>query len=332
MKRQTVLIAVAGLLVISCQSASTASSSPSPAPSPPQATAAAGTGPRVVLPSPAEVSAPTRTVIWALYPEFNALFRSTDQGASWDRRQLPPQVPVSPMGLSIAFVDDMQGWLLSAASPETQCNAESSAVWHTVDGGATWQQLSTTGIAAAQCKLNISFVDQRRGFMTAWDDNHRPTIYRTTDSGVSWTGSTLTDPAGFATSPGGFALTVGVVRRFDPSLLVEASGTQADGLHRYVFSSSNGGATWTTLATVPAAQDSVAFASADRWLQLAMRLETTDSGKSWHALNTDYSQAAPIAPQVVFADSTVGYATVRGEIQRTVDAGTHWSAIKSPGT
>ena len=271
-------------------------------------------------------------VAWALYPEFNALFRSTDQGATWDRRPMPSQVPVSPMGPSIAFVDDMQGWLLSAASPETQCNAEGSSVWHTVDGGATWQLLPVTGIAAAQCKLNISFVDPRRGFITAWDDNHRPTIYRTSDGGVTWTGSTLTDPAGFVTSLGGFTLTVGVVRRFDPRLLVEAWGTQADGIHRYVLSSSDGGATWATLGTAPAAQESVAFVNADRWLQLATHRETTDSGKSWHALNTDYSQAAPIAPQVVFADSTAGYATVRGEIQRTIDGGTHWSAIKSPGT
>jgi photosystem II stability/assembly factor-like uncharacterized protein len=330
MKRQLLLVALPGLLLISCQSASTGSSSTSPASTP--TPAQVGTGQRVVLPSPAEVSAPSHTVIWALYPQFNALFRSTDQGATWERRQMPAQMPVSPMGTSIAFVDDMQGWLLSAVSPETQCNAEGSAVWHTSDGGATWQQLQTVGIAPAQCKMNLSFIDPRRGFLTAWDDNHRPTVYRTSDSGVTWTASTVPDPHGFTTLGAGDALQVGLVKRFDPRLLVDASGMQPDGLHRYVLSSTDGGATWTSVATTPAPQESVAFVGGDRWLQLAMRVETTDSGKTWHALNTDYSQAAPIAPQVLFADSTVGYATVRGEIQRTIDGGAHWSAIKSPGT
>jgi len=44
------------------------------------------------------------------------------------------------------------------------------------------------------------------------------------------------------------------------------------------------------------------------------------------------SQAAPVAPQTTFGDSLVGYATVRGSIQRTVDGGAHWVMIKTPGT
>jgi photosystem II stability/assembly factor-like uncharacterized protein len=61
-------------------------------------------------------------------------------------------------------------------------------------------------------------------------------------------------------------------------------------------------------------------------------METTDGGASWHAYTSDYSQAAPIAPEVVFGDANVGYATVRGEIQRTTDGGARWSKIKTPGT
>jgi len=60
--------------------------------------------------------------------------------------------------------------------------------------------------------------------------------------------------------------------------------------------------------------------------------ETTDGGTTWHAFTTDYSQAAPIAPDIVFGDPLVGYATVRGAIQRTVDGGAHWTTIKTPGT
>jgi photosystem II stability/assembly factor-like uncharacterized protein len=55
-------------------------------------------------------------------------------------------------------------------------------------------------------------------------------------------------------------------------------------------------------------------------------------GATWHAFTFDYSQAAPIAPEIVFGDPLVGYATVRGAIQRTVDGGAHWTQLKTPGT
>jgi photosystem II stability/assembly factor-like uncharacterized protein len=61
-------------------------------------------------------------------------------------------------------------------------------------------------------------------------------------------------------------------------------------------------------------------------------VETTDAGKTWHPYPADYTQAAGVAPDVVFADPLVGYATVRGGITRTVDGGSHWTAIETPGT
>jgi photosystem II stability/assembly factor-like uncharacterized protein len=57
-----------------------------------------------------------------------------------------------------------------------------------------------------------------------------------------------------------------------------------------------------------------------------------NAGKTWHLYPSDYSQAAPVAPQIVFSDPLVGYATVRGSIQRTIDGGPHWTYLKTPGT
>jgi hypothetical protein len=45
---------------------------------------------------------------------------------------------------------------------------------------------------------------------------------------------------------------------------------------------------------------------------------------------SDYSQAAAIPPVVIFADPMVGYATVRGSIQRTGDGGAHWTLLRTP--
>jgi photosystem II stability/assembly factor-like uncharacterized protein len=79
----------------------------------------------------------------------------------------------------------------------------------------------------------------------------------------------------------------------------------------------------------------VAFVTADRWIELGPpqdQMETLDAGASWGAFTTDYTQAAPVSPVVTFADASVGYATVRGSIQRTVDGGARWTQLRTPGT
>ena len=282
------------------------------------------------MPQPAELSVPSANVAWVYFAQ-GFLFRSTDRGGTWEQRPLPVSRP--GVGPEISFVDDQNGWYSTSGSPETQCNGQLAAIWRTTDGGATWQLLNTAGISTSQCKEGLSFVDPTHGFLAAWDDNHRPTIYRTADGGKSWAGATLPDPPGSATQGGGVALRAGLVRSFGSTLLVSALGNQAA---PYVFRSTDGGATWGAIAqgALSGAND-IVFVTASRWLQLIaidQSLETTDSGRTWHPYSTDYSQAAPIAPLIVFGDSLIGFATVRGSIQRTVDGGFHWVVIQTPGT
>lgn len=308
---------------------------PSPVPSP-----SASSTP-IPLPTSAQFSAPTGTEVWALVANA-VLFISTDQGNAWQQRALPP----SPPNIEISFVSDREGWLSSAGSPETQCNGESVTLWQTTDGAKTWQQVSTsswqqqsaTGIGYRQCKSGLSFIDETHGFLTAWDSNHAPVIYRTADGGNTWAASApLPDPPGFTTSPGGFTLRAGRVHRFGSVLLVDAYGQSANSgqLSEYVFRSTNGGATWTHLATLPNTAVHPAFVTASRWLALIIRgqsQETLDAGKTWHAYPSDYSQAAPVSPDIIFASTEVGYASVRGGLQRTVDGGLHWTPLRTPGT
>jgi len=66
-------------------------------------------------------------------------------------------------------------------------------------------------------------------------------------------------------------------------------------------------------------QGSVAVVTAARWLVIGTpdaSKQTVDGGASWQPYPTDYSQAAPVAPEIVFGDAQIGYATVRGAIQR----------------
>jgi photosystem II stability/assembly factor-like uncharacterized protein len=295
----------------------------------------------VELPSQAFLSAPSRDVVWA-FVDFRLLFQSTDGGQTWQRRQLPVEWETSGP-VTFSFADADNGWALVSGSPATECQAAAAQVWRTSDGAKTWLLIASVdadhnavnGLGAAQCKASISFVDKTNGFVTAWDDNSAPTIYRTTDGGSTWKSSRLPDPPGFKTTGAGFVLNAHEVFGFGTTLLLSAYGMQPSGARGYAFKSTDGGATWVFAAAIPSPSIDVAFVTESRWLQVILpgqSMETSDAGKSWHLYASDYGQAAPVAPQVVFGDPSVGYATVRGSIQRTEDGGLHWTYIKTPGT
>jgi photosystem II stability/assembly factor-like uncharacterized protein len=281
------------------------------------------------MPMTAQLSARSDNVVWAFFAGF-ALYRSTDRGNTWEERSLPYSQP--GWLPEIAFVDGQAGWYSTSEwLTATQCDAQQTGMWHTTDGGATWSRQSTSGIALAQCKEGLSFVDSTHGFLGAWDPSHSPTIYRTSDGGRSWHGSTLPDPPGFTTQNGN-SLRVGLVKGFDGTLLVRAFRGPAE---EYVFGSTDGGATWTHLATTGNSSShgsAVAFVSPSRWLKIgndSSGLETTDAGKTWHTFVTDYADAAGVASLFVFGDDRVGYGTVRGVVHRTLDGGSHWMMIKN---
>ncbi len=300
----------------------TRTAAPLPSPSP--------SGSPIPLPTNAQLAAAGNGVVWMLVAVTH-LFRSTDRGETWTERAPPPL----SANVEIAFVSDTDGWAAQIGSPATQCQSQSVAIWHTTDGALTWQRLDGSGIADAQCKTGLAFVDAQHGFLSAYDPNSAPVIYRTADGGKTWAASSrLPDPPGFTTAPGGFTLRPGPVADFGSALFVYAVG-QSNGTEKtYVFRSSDGAASWTYASTAPDDHEAVTFVTPARWLQIAppQPEETTDNGASWHAFATDYMQAAPISPQIVFADADTGYATVRGDLTRTTDGGAHWTALKTPGT
>jgi photosystem II stability/assembly factor-like uncharacterized protein len=154
--------------------------------------------------------------------------------------------------------------------------------------------------------------------LAARDKNSLPTVYRTADGGKRWTSTRLTDPPGFTTQGGGIALLAGMPRWFGATVLMPVSGVVDGTLRVYVYRSQDSGATWSYLANIPST--GVSFVTDTRWLRFVSPLEeTTDSGATWHSFASDYSQAAGVVPYAVFADPSIGYATVRGQIQRTLD-------------
>jgi photosystem II stability/assembly factor-like uncharacterized protein len=295
---------------------------------------------QIPMPSSAQLSAPSSNVVWALVAN-SALFRSTDKGNAWEQRSLPAGIGGGL--LEASFVDDRQGWLLHPGVAASQCSGAGAEIWRTTDGAMTWQRVANvdqqnqaSGLGFSQCKESLSFVDSTHGFVAAGDGNYSPTIYRTADGGKTWSGSRLPDPPDFKTSPGGSALRAGLVKRFGSTLYVQARGQQAGDIpdRQYMFRSTDGGATWSWMTKVP--PRSIVMVTESRWLQLLIpgqSMESINSGQQWHPYESDFNTDTPVGrPQIVFADSQVGYAEGRGALQRTVDGGLHWVRVATPGT
>ncbi len=342
------------VLVVSCAAEPTAAPSASRSPSPPVATASSSpTTPAttsappptavrtpIPLPNAAQIDAPSASVLWVLVGEQSAgarLFRSTDRGETWRESAVPPIAPAV-----ISFIDDREGWAMvpriGVPPPVNgQCGSPTN-LSHTNDGGTTWQEIITTGMPApGPCKNSIRFADAQHGFISAYDPAGSPLVYRGADGGRSWIASArLPDPPGFTTrgATGPF-LNAAKLGTFGATIFVTVAQNEPFTGTIYVYRSTDGGATWTYASTAPNNTQDVVFVTATRWLQIASpgdAKETTDGGATWHAFVTQYQQAAPVAPSIVFGDAQVGYATVRGQIQRTTDGGAHWSPLRTPGT
>jgi photosystem II stability/assembly factor-like uncharacterized protein len=286
----------------------------------------------IVLPTFAAISAPSSSVIWLLVAH-DHLFRSSDGGASWDERHLPPGHTVSS---TFSFINDREGWFLRGYPPATSCQQQGHELWHTVDGATSWTLLTPDPLGGplfGQCKRSLTFGDSLRGVLLTSDPYTSPTVHRTTDGGRSWSSVRLPSPAGYTNSGGGNAIEPWQVRWIGSTLLIDGVSQNAGQYVHYFFRSMDGGAMWVALGSVTDVNGALAFVTETRWLQVALPAssrETTDAGKTWHSFTSDYSQAAGVAPQVVFADALVGYATVRGSVQRTGDGGVRWQLVTTP--
>ena len=142
--------------------------------------------------------------------------RTVDGGAHWTK-VAPPVPQYRGVGYSEFFLDANHAWVVDTAGTKTEC-ADHVVTYATSDGGATWQQLSTTPIPlnaadrlAGSWNVGIEFVDPQHGWLTAHSVSAHlvatpvsQPVYRTSDGGRTWTliSSAATWSAGDCASEG----------------------------------------------------------------------------------------------------------------------------------
>ena len=206
-----------------------------------------------------------------------------------------PKAPAGSEANEISFVDDIYGWMSTCANTTT-------LLWRTTDGARTWHTVSSP-FPPDQCVLGLSFVDRSHGFITEHFDYSPPAIFTTPDGGDTWNGARIENPPAFQAGQPGYGFVALHIVRFGDVYYLAAHGTLPGGDVGWVFRSTDGGETFAYIASTPYPADSLAFVTPTRSLEMiapSQTVDTVDAGKSWHAYGSDYSQAAPIAPQVVF--------------------------------
>jgi photosystem II stability/assembly factor-like uncharacterized protein len=107
-------------------------------------------------------------------------FRTDDGGRSWVKTKIPDIVFIDCM----TFLTPDNGWIAGT----TGKNGKDLLVFRTVNGGRDWEEFRTTPPKPPQVVRDLFFLDQKRGWLTIWNQIGEGTyVYSTVDGGKHWT-------------------------------------------------------------------------------------------------------------------------------------------------
>ena len=266
---------------------------------------------------------------WALTD--TAVVRSVDGGATW-YDVTPASLNGAPVGPF--FLNASTAWLAAmGADPNT------GTLYHTTDGGATW-----TSTAVPFGGGSIMFVDPMDGWeligLSAGMSHEAVSVFRTSDGGTTWSKVFTDDPGASGTSD-------------SLPLVGDKNGiTALDGNHAwvtgaqptdnfiYIYTTSDGGATWTLQdLTIPAGYNGamtgpslpVFFGANEAVLPVLLFATNTgtdfyishDGGQTWTA-TTPVAQAGFLA---VASATDLFVWDGSAPLNVSHDAGASWSTV-----
>jgi photosystem II stability/assembly factor-like uncharacterized protein len=257
----------------------------------------------------------------------NQVYKTTDRGASWqkvlDIKQSHTHYMASAFFSALYFINDDHGFAVG----------EFQKIFHTSDGGLTWQTLSWSNDTAPYISYSdVEFLDANTGFISGYEVDNISTnfgftefVMKTTDGGEHWTRVEVpTDLENrevklqFVNSDVGFAR-------------VTRSQYGDD-----LFVTTNGGKSWEknsldSLRDIHAAyfvDEKIGFMYGRDFKYTMKLFRTDDQGKSWEniAIPVFSGQDENIITDIKFSDHTHGYAVgSAGNILTTQDGGKTWN-------
>ena len=258
-----------------------------------------------------DIAAADANHLWAAQTDGEVL-RTVDGGRHWQRVILPTANLNGGYLGAIDFVDNLNGWVVSSAG-----TVGDQFVFHTTDGGRTWQQQGPTGDPANL--FGIDSVDGRTVVAVGYVCCVGPQITRSTDSGATWTvlPNQLTSYGGRFRAVQFATVSTGWIAGDDGALLKTTNGgatwkqQNPIGLYR-------SGATYLDVSFVDERTGWIAVSgpSLDSYL-----LRTTDGGRTWQ------KQPLPVqsVTRVVAAGNGVIWVGGLGTVARSGDAGATWT-------
>ena len=227
-------------------------------------------------------------------------------------------------------------------------------LWHTSDGGRTWQRLAASGIPPFGYVDRVRFEDQRHGLlaMISAGDQGRAMIVATSDGGATWEPSTTFDTPLAETRPLGIVLLQHETRLLawvavSPSTGPGPIAGEQSGVRTFVSVSDDGGGTWgpfrpgpvpTPASTAGAIVDSegrlVVLDGHRLWI-------SADGGATWLARVTVMPEGLiPVFIAAAVPGSMYALAVQSSEVSRlgnapasllrSADGGIHWTDVRLP--
>ena len=278
------------------------------------------------------------------------LLWTTNDGDSW--RDISPAHDQNAIITNTFFLNSDEGWVVAIPQPGAELVTLPVTIFHTRDGGVSWQQNSFkadlpfgvfTGIT------DLKYLDRQHGWLvvnqTASMHSSAADLYNTQDGGSTWDVSELpfNGPIYFISPEIGWM-----------------TGSCCTGAPRQLFRSGDGGQTWEqqVLVANPVEDDfeyhdyrlPFFFDELEGLLAVTIRdvfydpvqvgiFQTEDSGETWEQLTTfDPEEATEPGPgsgvQVQFLDPMKWIAAVEKSVYTTNDGGLTWERyeqIELPG-
>jgi photosystem II stability/assembly factor-like uncharacterized protein len=236
------------------------------------------------------------------------------------------------------MADANDGWVASAS--RGGCQEDSAGctglIFHTADGGNTWEQQYSGEVQATAIASNGEQFAMAIGPTGICNTGNCPSaILRTTDGGSHWDEVKATP----------LKLSQIAISGGDAWVLAQGCTQQSSsGCGWQIFDSSDGGDTWTTLPTAAAGffADISRPTANDAWLVISPSgpgtspvIVTHDAGQSWQELPTP-ENGAGYERRIFFLSATEGWLVLAGqpaagsqykEVFSTTDGGQSWTHL-----